>query len=88
MVLHGVFRAVVEPRRMIRTETNADCDAAGGIEALTTAELLENNGRTVLTSRSVYPSRNERDAVLNSGMERGVAESYDQLSGFLLGVEP
>ncbi len=40
-------------------------------------------GRTTLTATVAYESREARDAVLASEMERGVAESYDRLAALL-----
>ena len=44
-----------------------------------TAELKEENGKTRLVATCVYPSIEVRDAVINSGMEKGAAISYDRL---------
>jgi len=44
-----------------------------------TVELTEENGKTRFTITSAYPSREVRDMVLKSGMERGAAISYDRL---------
>jgi len=49
-------------------------------ESLVTTVPVEQGGKTTLTSTVLYPSQEVRDAVLNSGMERGVAESYDELA--------
>jgi hypothetical protein len=41
--------------------------------------FAEENGKTRLTATVLYPSAEVRDIVLNSGMERGAAISYDRL---------
>jgi len=41
--------------------------------------LSEENGKTRVTVTSVYPSKDVRDMVLKTGMEKGAAASYDRL---------
>lgn len=86
MVLHGVFREIVPPGRLVSTEANDDCDAEDGAESLMTTVLVEHGGRTTMTNTMRYPSREIRDAVLRSGMEHGVAEGYDKLAEVLAAV--
>jgi uncharacterized protein YndB with AHSA1/START domain len=38
------------------------------------------DGRTRLTSTSVFPSVEDRDGMLASGMERGARESFERLA--------
>jgi uncharacterized protein YndB with AHSA1/START domain len=47
--------------------------------SLVTAVLTEEAGKTRLTVTASYPSKEVRDMVLGSGMERGAAISYDRL---------
>ena len=83
MLLHGVFREIVAPVRLVSTEHNVDCDAAEGAETLTTTTFVEHAGRTTMTGQISYPSADIRDAVLRSGMRRGVGEAYDRLAEVL-----
>jgi len=80
MHLHGVYREIVTPERLVRTEANDDCEAEAGEESLVTVRLVERERRTTLTSTVRYASRQIRDAVIDSGVEHGVAESYDRLA--------
>ncbi|HWB74206.1 MAG TPA: SRPBCC family protein [Nannocystaceae bacterium] len=48
--------------------------------ARVTVTLTEKGGVTVLTNRSLYPSKEVRDMVVASGMEDGMRESMLQLS--------
>ena len=48
-----------------------------------TLVLVEQRGRTTVTQTMRYESREARDAVLKSGMEKGVAASYDRLADLL-----
>jgi uncharacterized protein YndB with AHSA1/START domain len=78
MGVGGVYREVVSQARLVWTELFDEAWYPG--ESLITATLLEQGGRTTLTSTILYVSQEARDAVLKSGMERGVAASYDHLA--------
>jgi len=77
MGMGGVYREIVRPSRIVTTEL-FDQDWTGG-EASSIAVLEEKSGTTTLTTTMLYASRESRDAVLKSGMERGVAAGYDRL---------
>ena len=55
------------------------------IESQTFEDL--GDGRTRLTGRSVYPSVEARDSMVDSGMEHGVVDGYERLDD-LLAAEP
>ena len=74
--MRGVFREIVPPEKSVHVES---MDGYPG-ESLVTGTLAEEAGKTTLTTRVLYPSREARDAALNSGMERGVTASYDRLN--------
>jgi uncharacterized protein YndB with AHSA1/START domain len=83
MAMHGVYREVVPPERIVRTEAfEFGCDAQAG-EQVGTLVLTEQGGKTMLTLTVLYPSKEARDATIASGMERGVAASYDRLEELL-----
>jgi hypothetical protein len=48
---------------------------------------VKQNGVTTLTTTARYESREVRDAVLKSGMERGVTASYDRLAELLASAD-
>jgi len=81
MGMGGVFRDIVPPERLVATEKFDEAWYPG--EALTTTVLVEEGGRTTLTTTVRYESREARDGVLKSGMETGVARSYDRLEEVL-----
>ena len=64
------------PERMVYTE---EFEAMPGHIAVNTLTLDERDGKTYLTLRSVYQSKEDRDAVIASGMEWGARLSYLQL---------
>lgn len=81
MGMNGVYREVVRPERIVRTEI-FDQDWTGG-EALGTVLLAEYDGTTIVTMSVVYSSRQARDGALKSGMKDGVVASYAKLDALL-----
>jgi uncharacterized protein YndB with AHSA1/START domain len=83
MSLRGVYREVVRPERLVRTESfEFGCDSQAG-EQLATLVLTEEAAKTYLTLTVLYPSKEARDATLASGMEHGVGAGYDRLDALL-----
>jgi len=81
MGMGGVYREIVAPERLVTTERFDEAWYPG--EALNTLVLIEQGGRTTLTQTMRYESRDARDAVIKSNMEKGVAASYDRLADLL-----
>ncbi len=81
MGMGGVFREIVPPERIVATEKFDNAWYPG--EAVGTMELVDQGGRTALTQTLAYESREARDAVIKSQMEKGVAASYDRLEEML-----
>src|SRR6266852_3680857 len=71
MGMGGVYREIVPQERLVCTELFDEAWYPG--ESLI----------TTLLSTMLYESQEARDAVLKSGMERGVAASYDRLAELL-----
>jgi len=83
MTMHGVYREIVRPERVVRNEI-FELGGAGVLgEQLATLVLTEQDGNTMLTVTVLYPSKEARDATIASGMERGVKASYDLLEVLL-----
>jgi uncharacterized protein YndB with AHSA1/START domain len=81
MGMGGVYREIAPPERLVATESFDDPWYPG--EALDTMVLVEEGGKTTATTTVLYESEEIRDSVLESGMARGVAESYDMLAEYL-----
>jgi len=81
MGMGGVYREIVAPERIVNTEKFDEAWYPG--EAVDTLLLVARAGRTTLAQTVLYESRAARDAVLKSGMEKGVAASYDRLAELL-----
>jgi len=77
---YGVYREVVVPERLVQTEEWLDWDAG---ETVVTTVLVDVQGRTRLTSTSLFPSQAVRDSVLKSGMEPNATKTYDRLAAVL-----
>jgi uncharacterized protein YndB with AHSA1/START domain len=81
MGMGGVHQEVVPPERIVCTQL-FDQDWTGG-EAVGTMVLTERDGKTTLTNTVLYSSREVRDAVLKTPMEKGMAAGYDRLEAML-----
>lgn len=81
MGMSGVYREIVAPERLVNTEAFDQPWYEGEAEA--TVTLTEAAGRTTIVTLVRYASREVRDGVLKSGMESGVAASYDRLAEIL-----
>jgi uncharacterized protein YndB with AHSA1/START domain len=81
MSVSGVYREIVRPERIVRTEL-FDPDWTGG-ETIGTLLLAEHDGTTVMTMSVLYASREARDTALEFGMKDGAAKSYAQLDALL-----
>lgn len=79
MVMRGVYREIAPPERSVHTESFDDFPG----ESVVTTVLVEDRGRTTLTGTILYPSKEIRDAVIQSGMEHGAAECHDKLAELL-----
>jgi uncharacterized protein YndB with AHSA1/START domain len=76
----GVYREIVPPERIVNTEWWEDWNPG---ECLVTTVLIEQGGKTTLTSTTLYPSQEVRDTILNSGLKPGASSLYDKLAELL-----
>lgn len=81
LAVAGLFREIVPPIRIVCTEHFDDPWYEG--EAVSTLVLQEAGGVTSSANTVRYASKAARDAVLQTGMARGVAASYDALDAVL-----
>lgn len=85
MGMGGVYREVAPPERLVATEKFDDPWYEG--EAVDTTVFVEHDGKTTVTTTVLYATKEARDGVLQSPMERGVAESYNVLDEVLASQE-
>jgi uncharacterized protein YndB with AHSA1/START domain len=78
---NGVFHVVRDNEFAVQTFEFEGYPDVVSIESLT-FERLEGE-RTRLTAHAVYPTVEARDGMVQSGMERGVVDGYDQLDEVL-----
>ncbi|WP_422928460.1 SRPBCC family protein [Singulisphaera sp. PoT] len=85
--MSGEYLEINRPEKVVRTEK---FDVGTGhpemVEQLATLELAEDGPRTRLMITLQYPSKEARDGAVASGMEHGMAASYDRLDDVLQGV--
>ncbi|MGF7118000.1 SRPBCC family protein [Methanobacterium oryzae] len=80
---HGVNHEVKAPERIIDTFEFEGLPESGHV-ILETARFDALPGdRTIVTSQSIFQSVEDRDGMLQSGMEEGMNESYDRLDELL-----
>jgi uncharacterized protein YndB with AHSA1/START domain len=79
MGMSGVYREIKPPVRLVHTEAFDDYPG----DSVVTTNLVEEDGKTTLHATMLYASKEVRDAVIQSGMEHGAAETYDRLAEIL-----
>jgi uncharacterized protein YndB with AHSA1/START domain len=77
VAFHGEYREIVPNERIVSTEVYEGVpDGEGTLNTLTLAEA---DGRTTLTVLVQCPSKDVRDAIIDSGMEAGMQDAMDLL---------
>jgi uncharacterized protein YndB with AHSA1/START domain len=78
---HGEYREIVPNERIVSTEVYEGAWQPEGPEqgTLNTATFAEADGRTTLTILVEAPSKEIRDAIIESGMEAGMQDALDLL---------
>jgi len=79
---HGEYREVVPDERIVSTEVYEGMpqpEDGPELGTLNTATFTEADGRTTLTVLVEAPSREIRDAIIDSGMEAGMQDAMDLL---------
>jgi uncharacterized protein YndB with AHSA1/START domain len=79
-VFHGTYLEIVPPERIKWTFA---WEGMPGHPVTETMVLREKDGKTTLTTTSVYASKEDRDGMLQAGMEGGASESFDRLEELL-----
>jgi uncharacterized protein YndB with AHSA1/START domain len=76
----GTYREVTPPERLVYTFEWEGMPGYVSVDALTFEDL---GGRTKLISTTLFHTPEERDGMLDAGMEKGLNESYEQLDELL-----
>lgn len=76
----GEYQEIVTGQRIVQT---FEFEGMPGAVALETLTFEERDGKTTVTSRADYRTKENRDGMLSSGMETGAAESWNALEQLL-----
>jgi uncharacterized protein YndB with AHSA1/START domain len=79
VAFHGEYREISAPERLVNTEAFEGIPDPDGNAALNTATFTEKDGRTYFEILVECNDKAGRDAIIESGMEGGMQESYDAL---------
>ena len=79
MAMRGEYKEITPPERLVSSES------WGGNwpDTLNTLTLSEEDGKTRVSVSILYPSKETRDAALQTGMKDGISQSLDRLAAFL-----
>jgi uncharacterized protein YndB with AHSA1/START domain len=77
---NGVYHEVSSPDRLVYT---FEFEGMPGHVLLETVRFEEQDGKTLLRNSSVFQSIEDRDGMLQSGMEEGADKSMDRLEKLL-----
>ena len=76
----GIYREVTPPERIVQT---FEWEGLPGHVIIETATFEELDGRTKVTTTSLFHTAEERDGMLASGMEGGLTETHERLAELL-----
>jgi uncharacterized protein YndB with AHSA1/START domain len=79
VAFHGEYREIVPNERIVSTEAYEGVPDPDANATLNTATFTEADGRTTLTVLVAAPSKEVRDAIIDSGMEAGMQDALDLL---------
>jgi uncharacterized protein YndB with AHSA1/START domain len=83
IVFRGTFREVTAPERIVQT---FEWDGMPGYVSVDSSEFEDlGDGRTKIVTTSTFFHGEERDGMLEAGMEKGLNETYDRLEELLAG---
>jgi uncharacterized protein YndB with AHSA1/START domain len=79
MTLTGVYQEIVPPERLVSTDSWGE----DWPETINTLILSEEDGKTTISLTVLYPSKEARDAALQTGMKEGMSQGFDRLAEHL-----
>jgi uncharacterized protein YndB with AHSA1/START domain len=81
----GEYREIIPGERIVQTFEFEPMAGHISVETATFTDLP--GGRTLLTARSVFASKEDRDGMVQSGMESGLRETYERFDEVLAGLK-
>jgi uncharacterized protein YndB with AHSA1/START domain len=79
VAFHGEYRELVPNERIVTTEVYEGAPGGDDDAAVNVITFTESDGRTKLELLTQCPSKEVRDAIIDSGMEGGMQEAMDEL---------
>ena len=81
VAFHGEYREIIPNERLVSTEVYEGASEPGQPDegTLNTATFEESDGRTTLSILVEAPSKEVRDAIIESGMEDGLQDALELL---------
>jgi uncharacterized protein YndB with AHSA1/START domain len=79
VAFHGEYREIEPYDRIVSTEAFEGVPNPDENATVNTVTFEETDGRTLVTVRVDAPSKEVRDAIIESGMEAGMQDAYDLL---------
>jgi uncharacterized protein YndB with AHSA1/START domain len=79
--MHGTYREVTPPERLVQTFEWEGMPGHVSVDTVVFEDL--GDGRTKITTTSIFHTTEERDGMIESGMEKGLGETYDRLEEVL-----
>ena len=76
----GVYREVTPPERIVQSW---EWEGMPGHVSIETAEFEDLGDKTRMIGTTLFHTTEERDGMLNSGMEKGMNETFDRLDALL-----
>ena len=83
VAFHGVYKEIAGPHRLVSTEVYEGAPDPEDNATLNTVTLEEADGVTTMTVLVTAPSKETRDAIVESGMEGGLQVSYNRMEDLL-----
>ena len=76
----GTFREVTPPERIVQT---FEWDGMPGYVSVDSSEFIDLGEQTKVVTTSIFYTTEERDGMIDSGMEGGLNETYERLDAVL-----
>ncbi len=80
IVFRGIFREVTPPERIVQT---FEWDGMPGYVSVDSATFEDLGEQTKVVSTTIFYAAEERDGMLESGMEKGMNETFERLDELL-----
>ena len=81
----GEYREIIPGEKVVQTFEFEPMAGHISVETATLTDLP--GGRTLFTTRSVFTSKEDRDGMVESGMESGLRETYERLDEVLASIK-